>query len=156
LPTKKIKKLAGNREAAALAVSQAGTGLTSPPPVAVTLESLAPSAEPALCPPTGNLQCEGNIIQAVGNFSAYTNKAAPIIAVLKFFYGLHVPAGTVYMLEPNGSKVVKLSACKKTGGVYNTPCLAVAESIGGSTSHDSLYAQDTVYFTGADPAMGRR
>ena len=71
--------------AEALAVSLAGTTSTSPPPVAVTLESLAPSTEPALCPPTGSSKCEGNIIQAVGNFSAYTNKKAPIIAVLKFF-----------------------------------------------------------------------
>ena len=140
----------------ALAVSLAGTASTNPPPVAVTLESLAPSSEPALCPPTGSLKCQGNIIQAVGNFSAYTNKKAPIVAVLKFFYGLHVPTGSVYMLKPNGKKVVKLLACKKTGGLYSTPCLAVPEQHLGSASHDTLYAQDTVYFTGADPAMGRR
>ena len=30
------------------------------------------------------------------------------------------------------------------------------EQILGSAAHDSLYAQDTVYFTGNDPAMGRR
>ena len=44
------------------------------------------------------------------------NKKAPIVAVLKFFYGLHVPIGSVYMLKPNGNKVVKLLACTKTGG----------------------------------------
>ena len=157
LPTKKIKKSVANRaRAEALAVSLAGTTSTAPPPVAVTLESLAPSSEPALCPPTGSTKCEGNIIQAVGNFSAYTNKKAPIVAVLKFFYGLRVPTGTVYMLKPNGKTVDHLTACKKVGGAYNTPCVAGAELIGGSAAHDSLYAQDTVYFTGADPAMGRR
>ena len=124
--------------------------------MAVTLESLAPSAEPALCPPTGSTKCEGNIIQAVGNFSAYTNKKAPIVAVLKFFYGLRVPAGTVYLLKPNGKTVDNLSACKKTAGAYDTPCVAGPEQILGSAAHDSLYAQDTVYFTGDDPAMGRR
>ena len=124
--------------------------------MAVTLESLAPSAEPALCPPTGTLKCEGNIVQAVGNFSAYTNKKAPIVAVLQFFYGLKVPTGTVYMLKSNGKTVVKLAACKKTTTGYNTPCVAAPEQVLGSASHDTLYAQDTLYFTGADPAMGRR
>ena len=154
LPTKRIRRpAAGQAEALAAAVAAAAS--TSPPPVAVTLESLAPSAEPALCPPTGTSKCEGNIIQAVGNFSAYTNKKAPIVAVLKFFYGLHVPTGTIYMLKPNGKTVVKLAACKKHHRVQH-PCVAGPEQVLGSASHDSLYAQDTVYFTGADPAMGRR
>ena len=130
--------------------------MVAPPLVAVTLESLAPSKEPALCPPTGSGKCEGNIVQAVGNFSAYTNKQVPIIAVLKFFYGLHVPAGTVYMLKPNGKTVVKLATCKKGTSGYNTPCVSGKEVIGGAASSDTLYAQDTVYFTGTDPAMGRR
>ena len=124
--------------------------------MAVTLESLAPSKEPALCPPTGSLKCEGNIVQVVGNFSAYTNKQAPIVAVLRFFYGSRVPAGTVYMLKPNGRTVVKLAACIKSASGYNTPCVFGKEVIGGAASHDTLYAQDSVYFTGADPAMGRR
>ncbi len=159
LPTAKIKvtkKVSGRAEALALAVSKAATTSEKPPPVAVTLESLPPSAEPALCPPTGNLQCEGDIVQVVGNFAAYTNKQAPIVAVVKFFYGLHVPAGTVYFLKPNGKKVDKLLACKKTAGSYDTPCLGSPEKILGEAAHDSLYAQDTVYFTGNDPAMGRR
>ena len=159
LPTKRIKvanKVDTRAEEQAVAVSEAGTTSEAPPPVAVTLESLAPSAEPALCPPTGPTKCEGDIVQAVGNFSAYTNKKAPIVAVVKFFYGLHVPAGSVYMLKPNGKTVDKLSACKKTAGAYDTPCLAVPEKDYGQAAHDSLYAQDTVYFIGADPAMGRR
>jgi hypothetical protein len=158
LPKAKIKvtkKAVTRAEALALAVSRAtGTTLVIPPPVAVTLESLAPSAEPALCPPTGNLKCEGNIIQVVGNFSAYTNKADPIVAVVKFFYGTKVPAGTVYFLKPNGKTVDKLSACKKTASGYDTPCVEGKEVTGGSTGNK--YAQDTVYFTGKDPAMGRR
>jgi hypothetical protein len=158
LPTAKIKvtkKAATRAEASALTVPRAST-TEKPPPVAVTLESLAPSAEPALCPPTGNLRCEGDIVQAVGNFSAYTNHKDPIVAVVKFFYGLRVPAGTVYFLKPNGKTVDKLSACKETAGAYKTPCLGSPEKILGAAAHDSLYAQDTVYFTGDDPAMGRR
>ena len=132
----------------------AGTVLVVPPPVAVTLESLAPAAEPALCPPTGSTKCEGNIIQVFGNFSLYTSKLNPIVAVLKFFYGSKVPVGTVYFLKPNGKTVDKLSACKKTASGYNTPCLAAPEKDLGTTGNK--YAQDTVYFTGNDPAMGRR
>ena len=155
LPTTKIKK-ASRAEQLAFEASSAGTTLVTPPPVAVTLESLAASKEPALCPPTGSLKCEGNIIQAVGNFAAYTNKQVPIVAVLKFFYGLRVPAGTVYMLKSNGKSVVKLPTCVKSTKGYNTPCVSGKEVTGGAAAHDSLYAQDTVYFTGTDPAMGRR
>jgi hypothetical protein len=132
----------------------AGTITISPPPVAVTLESLAPSAEPALCPPTGSTKCEGDIVQVVGNFSIYTSKLSPIVTVLKFFYGAKVPTGTVYFLKPNGKTVDKLSVCKKTASGYDTPCLAVPEQDLGTTGNK--YAQDTVYFTGNDPAMGRR
>jgi hypothetical protein len=52
--------------------------------------------------------------------------------------------------------VVKLSTCKKTTTGYTTPCIEGPEQILGSAAHDSLYAQDTLYFTGTDPAMGRR
>jgi hypothetical protein len=131
-----------------------GTVTVLPPPVAVTLESLAPSTEPALCPPTGSLKCEGNIIQVVGNFSLFTSKLNPIVATVKFFYGSKVPAGTVYFLKPNGKTVDKLSVCKKTASGYDTPCLFGAEQDLGTTGNK--YAQDTVYFTGNDPAMGRR
>ena len=155
LPTTKIKKT-GRAEQLAFEASSAGTTLVTPPPVAVTLESLAASKEPALCPPTGSLKCEGNIIQAVGNFAAYTNKQVPIVAVLKFFYGLRIPAGQVYMLKSNGKTVVKLPTCVKSTKGYNTPCVFGKEVTGGAASHDTLYAQDTVYFTGTDPAMGRR
>jgi hypothetical protein len=133
-----------------------GTIVISPPPVAVTLKSLTPSAEPALCPPSGNLKCEGNIIEAFGNFSAYTSNLHPIVAVVKFFYGKKVPTGTVYFLKPNGKTVDKLSTCKDTASGYDTPCLYGPEVTGGSAASDSLYAQDTVYFTGKDPAMGRK
>jgi hypothetical protein len=153
LPTAKVKK-ANRAEQLAFDASSVTTTLVTPPPVAVTLESLAPSKEPALCPPTGSLRCEGNIVQVVGSFSAYTNKRAPIVAVLKFYYGLRVPSGSVYMLKPNGQTVVKLAACIKSTSGYNTPCVFGKEAIGGAASH--RYAQDSVYFTGADPAMGRR
>jgi hypothetical protein len=134
----------------------AGTTLVSPPPVAVTLESLAPSAEPALCPPTGTSKCQGNIVQVFGNFSAYTSKLHPVVAVVKFFYGLRVPVGSVYFLKPNGKTVKKLAACRKTSTGYVTPCVFGREQVLGSAAQDSLYVQDTVYFTGNDPAMGRR
>jgi hypothetical protein len=157
LPNQKItvkkKSNAGFQPAASPA---AGTVVVLPPPVAVTLKSLAPSAEPALCPPTGSLKCEGNIIEAFGNFSAYTNKLYPISAVVKFFYGKKIPPGTIYFLKPNGKTVDRLYTCKKTVSGYDTPCVFGQEVTGGSAAHDSLYAQDTIYFTGNDPAMGRR
>ena len=155
LPKAKIKR-AGRADQLALAPWAGTTMLVNPPPVAVTLESLAASKEPALCPPTGSLKCEGNIVQASGNFSAFINKASPITAVLKFFYGKSVPAGKVYMLKQNGKSVLKLATCTKSASGYNTPCVFGKEVTGGTASADSLYAQDTVYFTGADPIMGRR
>ncbi len=158
LPKNKIKKSGANREELmALEVSR-GSDVVSlpPPPVAVVLRSLAPSSEPALCPATGKLKCEGNVIQAVGNFSAYTNNQAPIVAVLKFFYGKTIPTGSVYLLGTNGRTVDKLTACKKTGTGYNTPCIEGPEQDLGSAAGDSRYAQDTLYFTGVDPVMGRR
>jgi hypothetical protein len=155
LPTAKIKE-AGRADQLSLTPWSASTTLVTPPPVAVTLESLAASKEPALCPPTGSLKCEGNIVQATGDFSAFTNKQSPITAVLRFFYGKSVPAGKVYMLEQNGKSVVKLAPCIKSASGYNTPCVSGKEVTGGTAGQDSLYAQDTVYFTGADPVMGRR
>ncbi|MGD0393901.1 MAG: IPT/TIG domain-containing protein [Acidimicrobiales bacterium] len=128
----------------------------SPPPVGVTLESLAPSAEPALCPTTGSLQCEGDIVQAVGSFSAYTSKSDPIVAVVKVFYGTKIPAGSVYMLKPDGKTVDKLSTCKETASGYDTPCVFGKEVTGGSKAGGTLYAQDTVYFSGVDPVLARR
>ncbi len=43
------------------------------------------------------------------------------MAVVKFFYGMHVPAGILYFLKPNGKTVDKLSACKNTASAYDTP-----------------------------------
>ncbi len=137
-----------------LAPLASATVTENPPPVAVTLKSLAPSAEPALCPPTGSTRCEGNIIEAYGNFGVYTSNLAPIQAVIQFFYGSTIPSGTVYFLKPNGKTVDKLAACKRTSAGYDTPCLATNEKDLGTTGNK--YVQDTVYFTGNDPIMGRR
>jgi hypothetical protein len=158
LPKNKIKHSGANREELLALEVSGGTNVVTlpPPPVAVVLRSLAPSSEPALCPTTGKLKCEGNVIQAVGNFSAYTNNQAPIVAVLKFFYGKVIPTGSVYLLAPNGRTVDKLTTCKKTSAGYDTPCIYGTEHDYGSAATDSRYAEDTLYFTGADPVMGRR
>ena len=136
------------------AITRATTvgGATKPPVVGVTLEPLAPSAEPALCPPSLG-GCPSDIIQVQGNFSSYVNAAHPISAVVEFYYGGHVPSGSIYMLKPTGA-VVKLPTCVKVGSGYVTPCVKGKEKIIGSAG--SLATEDTVYFTGNDPAMGRR
>jgi hypothetical protein len=154
LPKKPTKKGPDQGSGGLVLPFVSGSVIGNQPPVAVTLQSLPPSAEPALCPPTGLTKCEGNIIEAFGNFAAYTSNLTPITAVLQFFYGNTVPTGTVYFLKPNGKTVDKLSLCKKTANGYNTPCLATAEQHLGTTGNK--YAQDTVYFTGNDPVMGRR
>jgi hypothetical protein len=154
LPKKKITTTRAGTEVDAAGPEATGSITIKPPPVAVTLESLAPSAEPALCPPSGNLKCEGNIIQVFGNFSLYTSKLNPISTVVKFFYGASVPSGTVYFLGSSGKKAVKLAACKKSSTGYNTPCVFGKEVVAGTAGNK--YAQDTVYFNGNDPAMGRR
>jgi sugar lactone lactonase YvrE len=139
---------------AAFAVASAARASrpTTPPVVGVTLEPLASSTEPALCPPALG-GCKGDIIQVQGNFSAYVNQAHPVSAVIEIYYGGSVPTGSIYMLKPSGA-VVKLATCVKVGGGYITPCVKGKEKVVGSAG--SLATEDTVYFTGNDPAMGRR
>jgi hypothetical protein len=60
--------------------------------------------------------------------------------------------GSVYMLLTS-NKVEKGPSCKKTPGSHNVPCVDGAEQDLGSAAHDSLYTQDTVYFTGRDPGI---
>ena len=133
-------------------ISAAGKKSVAPPVVGVTLEPLAPSTEPGLCPPVLG-GCKGDIIQVQGNFSQYVNSAHPVSAVVEIYYGASVPPGSMYMLKPTGA-VVKLPACAKVGGGYVTPCVKGKEKVVGAPG--GLATQDTVYFTGGDPAMGRR
>jgi hypothetical protein len=70
--------------------------------------------------------------------------------------GLAPPRRWRAFLKPNGKKVDKLSACTKTASGYDTPCLQGKEQIGRTKAADDLFAEDTVYFTGNDPIMGRR
>jgi sugar lactone lactonase YvrE len=144
-----------------LSEAKASVTLTLPtgqnaPPVAVTLKSFAPSDAPALCPPDGLSTCEGNVVEAFGDFGAYTDNQHPITAVLKVFYGTAIPSGSVYFLKPDGSTVDQLAVCTMGVNGYDTPCLASSEQVGGTAQAGNLYTQDTVYFTGNDPVMGRR
>ena len=128
------------------------TGSTvKPPPVGVSLQVLDPSAEPALCPPD-NGGCEGQIVDIEGDFSAYTNAAHPMRAIIDIYYGDSVPAGSLYMLEPSGA-VVALGRCLLSGGVFNTPCERGSQKVMGPPG--ALYVQEKVLFTGNDPAYGR-
>jgi len=123
------------------------------PPVSVTLVPLAGSQDPELCPPsTGG--CEGDIMEINGNFSGYTSTADPISVVVKVFYGLSVPAGSMYFQNSASATPVLLPACVKTAGKYNTPCVDGPEKIVGAAGN--LYSADTVFFTGNDPLVGRR
>jgi hypothetical protein len=60
------------------------------------------------------------------------------------------------MLKPDGKTVDKLSTCKETASGYDTPCVFGKEVTGGSKAGGTLYAQDTVYFSGVDPVLARR
>jgi hypothetical protein len=123
------------------------------PPVAVTLQPIPGSQDPELCPPsTGG--CEGDAVQVEGNFSAYTSSADPISAVIKVFYGSTPPAGSIYYQDAANDTPVLLPACVKSGGKYNTPCVYGAEKVIGASGNQSTV--DTVFFTGADPLVGRR
>jgi sugar lactone lactonase YvrE len=147
---KTVPIVAGPLEPAAVAEASGGTGKA--PEVGVTLESLPPSDEPALCPPADG-GCPGDIVEVEGNFSAFTSQAKPITAVIQIYYGASVPAGNVYMLKSSGA-VVELPACKKTSGDWNTPCVKGKQKTIGTAG--SLSSQDTVYFTGNDPGFSRR
>ena len=152
LPKTKIPAAPAAAPFASRVTAAARSGSTVPPVVGVTMEPLAPSAEPALCPPALG-GCRGDIMQVQGNFSQYVNQAHPVSAVIQIYYGAVVPPGSIYMLKPSGA-VVKLPTCVKAGSGYVTPCVKGKEKIVGGAG--SLATQDTVYFTGNDPAMGRR
>jgi hypothetical protein len=123
------------------------------PPVSVTLEPLAGSQDPELCPAASG-GCEGDIIEIEGDFSAYTSTATPVSAVIEIFYGASVPSGSMYYQDSAGDTPVALPACVKTGRHYNTPCVDGPEQIIGKTGKKS--SEDTVFFTGGDPLVGRR
>jgi hypothetical protein len=122
-------------------------------PVPVTLQALAGSQDPELCPPASN-GCEGDIVEISGNFASYTSTAVPISAVIEIFYGSSVPAGHMYFQDSADTTPLLLPACVKTVGHYNTPCVYGAQKIVGKTG--KLSAENTVYFTGGDPLVGRR
>jgi hypothetical protein len=123
------------------------------PPVSVKLQALRGSQDPELCPPASG-GCEGDIIEIEGNFAAYTSTAKPISAVIEIYYGSSVPAGHIYFQDSAGDVPTALPACVKTGGHYNTPCVDGPEQIIGATGKKST--EDTVFFTGGDPLVGRR
>jgi hypothetical protein len=123
------------------------------PPVSVTLEPLAGSQDPELCPAASG-GCEGDIMEIEGNFSAYTSTATPISAVIEIFYGASVPTGSLYYQDAAGDTPVALPACVKTGRHYNTPCVDGPEQVIGKSGKKS--SEDTVFFTGGDPLVGRR
>ena len=146
LPKKKIPPMGPMAQAV---TSEAGGGTVKPPPVGMTLESLPSSDEPALCPPADH--CPADVIEVEGNFSSYVSQAHPVSAVIKIYFGSSVPSGlNMYMLEFSGS-VVKLPACVKTSGDYNTPCVKGKQKTIGSSG--DLSVQDTVLFTANDPGF---
>jgi hypothetical protein len=123
------------------------------PPVSVTLEALASSQDPELCPPSAG-GCEGDIVEIEGNFAPYTSTATPISAVIEIFYGNSVPSGHIYFQDSASTTPELLAACVKTSGHYNTPCVDGPEQTVGASGKKS--AEDTVFFTGGDPLVGRR
>jgi hypothetical protein len=123
------------------------------PPVSVTLEALTGSQDPELCPPSGG-GCKGDIVEIEGNFAAYTSTAKPISAVIEVFYGSSVPTGHLYFQDSASTTPELLPACVKTDGHYDTPCVDGPEQIVGTSGKKS--SEDTVFFTGGDPLVGRR
>jgi hypothetical protein len=123
------------------------------PPVSVTLQALAGSQDPELCPPSSG-GCEGDIVEIEGNFAAYTSTATPVSAVIEVFYGSSVPSGNMYFQDSASATPELLPACVKTSGHYNTPCVDGPEQIVGASGKKS--SEDTVFFTGGDPLVGRR
>ena len=123
------------------------------PPVSITLQALAGSQDPELCPPSAG-GCEGDIVDIEGNFGPYTSTATPISAVIEIFYGSSVPSGHIYFQDSASATPELLPACVKTSGHYNTPCRDGTEQIVGASGKKS--SEDIVFFTGGDPLVGRR
>jgi len=130
-----------------------GAGKVKGPPVSVQLTAQSGSSDTELCPPSSG-GCEGDIIDIEGNFGAYTSNSKPISAVVEIFYGSTVPAGSIYYQDAPNDTPTALPACAKTDGEYNTPCVDGAEQVVGGSGKKST--EDTIFFTGADPLVGRR
>jgi hypothetical protein len=60
----------------------------------------------------------------------------------------------MYFQDSASTTTELLPACVKTGGHYNTPCVDGPEHIVGASGKKS--SEDTVFFTGGDPLVGRR
>jgi hypothetical protein len=148
---RKVPVMSGPFEGAA--GHENGPASAKGPPVAVTLEPLASSQDPEMCPASSG-GCDGDIVEIGGDFSAYTSTAKPISAVVKIFYGVTVPAASMYFQDSPNDGPQELTACLKTAGQYNTPCVKGKEKIIGSRGN--LSTQDTIYFTGGDPLVGRK
>ncbi len=130
-----------------------GPGKTKGPPVSMTLQALPGSDDPELCPPVAG-GCEGDIMEITGDFADYTSQADPIEVAVKIFYGASVPPGAVYFQDTASSTPELIPACVKTNGKYDTPCVDGRERTVGTAG--SLSSEDTVFFTGDDPLVGRR
>jgi hypothetical protein len=137
----------------AMATGESPFAKVKGPPVSVTLEPLAGSQDPELCPSSSG-GCEGDIVEIDGDFSAYTSAKDPISVVVRIFYGSTPPAGKIYFQDASNDTPVKLPACVKSGGKYNTPCVDGKEKITGGSGQESTW--DVIFFTGGDPLVGRR
>jgi hypothetical protein len=60
----------------------------------------------------------------------------------------------MYFQSSAGATPSLIPACVKTGGHYNTPCVDGPQQIIGTAGKKST--EDTIFFTGTDPLVGRR
>ena len=152
LPTKQVIQLPANV-----------AGQPTQPAVAVTLNSITPSAlaSPAdkiLCPVTGTApRCSGQISVFAGNFVKYVNAVRPIRIQILAKWTSAVPAGHLLMAKDSGGPPIQLAGCVLNAVThkYNVPCL-LSETVSGSAAGHNLVSTDTILFVGTDPHFSRR
>ena len=158
LPTKKIKKSVANRAVAeALAVSPGRHHLHRPTPGGRDPRVPGPVEPSRLCAPRpGRPSARATSSRRWATSRPTPTRRPPLSPCSSSSTGYVGPDRHRLHAEAQREDGGPSDRLQEGGGGSNTPCVAGAELIGGSAAHDSLYAQDTVYFTGADPAMGRR
>jgi hypothetical protein len=138
------------------------------PAIKITLNSIDPltSTDPVVhsaCPTA--TPCQGQVSEVSGSFSAFTNKADPIVVVIIARWGsTTTPTGGIWMQKPAGTNGVipapiKLPACvvNATTREFNTPCVLpqVLKTLTvNNVTTKTTY--NTVLFTGNDPFFVRR
>jgi hypothetical protein len=121
----------------------------------VTLSIVDANTDAHWCPAHN---CAGQkFARIVGDYSQ-SSKRSPALVVLKTYFVGAIKPGKVYMLKANNTLTAALAVCRQNALLqYPTPCLNGSEyHTGEGTTARPYIVYDRIFFSGADPGIGRR